>query len=68
GTNIWSNYIQMMNDGGHMHMYSDGKFYFNNLNDIIFNAEGWTAGAGYFMVTTTEPHIFTNNWGQFTFK
>ncbi|MEI4617693.1 phage tail spike protein [Bacillus cereus] len=67
GNNIWSNYILMQNDGGHMDIYSDGKLRFNNLNDIILNAEGWTSGAGYFMVTTTEPHIFKNNWGQFTF-
>ncbi|PGK41875.1 phage tail spike protein [Bacillus thuringiensis] len=68
GTNIWSNYIQMQNDGGHLSVYSDGQFRFQNLNDIIFESEGWAPGYGYFSVTTTEPHIFTNNWGQFTFK
>ncbi|EOO19716.1 phage tail spike protein [Bacillus cereus] len=68
GTNVWSNYIQMMNDGGHMDVYSDGKFRFNNLNDIIFNAEGWAPGYGKFMVTTTEPHYFTNNYGEFNFQ
>ncbi|MBJ8025991.1 tail fiber domain-containing protein, partial [Bacillus cereus] len=67
GNNIWSNYILMQNDGGHMDIYSDGKIRVNNLNDIIFTADGWTTGAGYFIVTTTEPHIFKNNWGQFTF-
>ncbi|WP_242316579.1 phage tail spike protein [Bacillus cereus group sp. BfR-BA-01489] len=68
GTNIWSNYIQMQNDGGHLSVYSDGQFRFKNLNDIIFESEGWAPGYGYFSVTTTEPHIFTNNAGQFTFK
>ncbi|HEF5706454.1 TPA: tail fiber domain-containing protein [Bacillus cereus] len=68
GTNIWSNYIQMQNDGGHLSVYSDGQFRFKNLNDIIFESEGWAPGYGYFFVTTTEPHVFTNNWGQFTFK
>ncbi|KAB2391089.1 MULTISPECIES: phage tail spike protein [Bacillus cereus group] len=68
GTNIWSNYIQMHNDGGHLSVYSDGQFRFQNLNNIIFESEGWAPGYGYFSVTTTEPHIFTNNWGQFTFK
>ncbi|HGO9433287.1 TPA: phage tail spike protein [Bacillus cereus] len=68
GTNIWSNYIQMHNDGGHLSVYSDGQFRFQNLNDIIFESEGWAPGYGYFSVTTTEPHIFTNNAGQFTFK
>ncbi|MED2128085.1 phage tail spike protein [Bacillus thuringiensis] len=68
GTNIWSNYIQMQNDGGHLSVYSDGQFRFQNLNDIIFESEGWAPGYGYFSVTTTEPHIFTNNAGQFTFK
>ncbi|WJX02821.1 phage tail spike protein [Bacillus cereus] len=68
GTNIWSNYIQMQNDGGHLSVYSDGQFRFKNLNDIIFESEGWAPGYGYFSVTTTEPHVFTNNWGQFTFK
>ncbi|MGX5620868.1 phage tail spike protein [Bacillus cereus] len=68
GTNIWSNYIQMQNDGGHLSVYSDGQFRFKNLNDIIFESEGWAPGYGYFFVTTTEPHIFNNNKGQFTFK
>ncbi|MFC9724798.1 phage tail spike protein [Bacillus cereus] len=68
GTNIWSNYIQMQNDGGHLSVYSDGQFLFKNLNDIIFESEGWAPGYGHFFVTTTEPHAFTNNWGQFTFK
>lgn len=68
GTNIWSNYIQMHNDGGHLSVYSDGQFRFQNLNDIIFESEGWAPGYGYFSVTTTEPHIFNNNKGQFTFK
>ncbi|WP_336494983.1 phage tail spike protein [Bacillus cereus] len=68
GTNIWSNYIQMQNDGGHLSLYSDGQFRFKNLNDIIFESEGWAPGYGYFFVTTTEPHIFNNNRGQFTFK
>uniref|UniRef100_UPI00115AAE06 tail fiber domain-containing protein n=2 Tax=Bacillus thuringiensis TaxID=1428 RepID=UPI00115AAE06 len=68
GTNIWSNYIQMQNDGGHLSVYSDGQFRFQNLNNIIFESEGWAPGYGYFSVTTTEPHIFTNNAGQFTFK
>ncbi|MBH0320493.1 phage tail spike protein [Bacillus cereus] len=68
GTNIWSNYIQMQNDGGHLSVYSDGQFRFKNLNDIIFESEGWAPGYGHFFVTTTEPHSFTNNWGQFTFK
>ncbi|HDR4881345.1 TPA: phage tail protein [Bacillus cereus] len=68
GTNIWSNYIQMQNDGGHLSVYSDGQFRFQNLNDIIFESEGWAPGYGYFSVTTTEPHIFNNNKGQFTFR
>ncbi|QDZ77081.1 tail fiber domain-containing protein, partial [Bacillus cereus] len=68
GTNIWSNYIQMQNDGGHLSVYSDGQFRFKNLNDIIFESEGWASGYGHFFVTTTEPHSFTNNWGQFTFR
>ncbi|MGN4759883.1 phage tail spike protein [Bacillus cereus group sp. MYBK227-2] len=68
GTNIWSNYIQMHNDGGHLSVYSDGQLRFQNLNNIIFESEGWAPGYGYFSVTTTEPHIFTNNAGQFTFK
>ncbi|WP_319007037.1 tail fiber domain-containing protein, partial [Bacillus thuringiensis] len=68
GTNRWSSYINMQNDGGHLSAYADGQFRFKNLNDIIFESEGWAPGAGYFFVTTTEPHVFTNNWGQFTFK
>ncbi|MEC3222336.1 phage tail spike protein [Bacillus thuringiensis] len=68
GTNRWSSYITMQNDGGHLSAYADGQFRFKNLNDIIFESEGWASGYGYFFVTTTEPHIFTNNWGQFTFK
>ncbi|MBG9665082.1 phage tail spike protein, partial [Bacillus thuringiensis] len=40
GTNIWSNYIQMHNDGGHLSVYSDGQFRFQNLNNIIFESEG----------------------------
>ncbi|MCU4862919.1 tail fiber domain-containing protein [Bacillus cereus] len=68
GSNIWSSYIQMQNDGGHLSVYSDGQFRFKNLNDIIFESEGWAPGYGYFFVTTTEPHIFNNNRGQFTFK
>ncbi|MEB9270261.1 tail fiber domain-containing protein, partial [Bacillus cereus] len=68
GTNRWSSFINMQNDGGHLSAYADGQFRFKNLNDIIFESEGWAPGAGYFFVTTTEPHVFTNNWGQFTFK
>ncbi|MFJ1118202.1 phage tail spike protein [Bacillus thuringiensis] len=68
GTNRWSSYISMQNDGGHLSAYADGQFRFKNLNDIIFESEGWAPGSGYFFVTTTEPHVFTNNWGQFTFK
>lgn len=67
GNNVWSNYIQMMNDGGHMYMYSDGRLYFDNLNDIVFNSVGWAPGYGKFMVTTTEPHYFKNNYGEFHF-
>ncbi|PKJ54672.1 phage tail spike protein [Bacillus sp. SN10] len=67
GNNVWSNYIQMTNDGGHMYMYSDGRLYFDNLNDIIFNSVGWAPGYGKFMVTTTEPHYFKNNYGEFHF-
>ncbi|KAA0760396.1 hypothetical protein DT250_24850 [Bacillus sp. AR2-1] len=67
GNNVWANYIQMMNDGGHMYMYSDGKFYFDNLNDIVFNSVGYAPGYGKFMVTTTEPHYFKNNYGEFHF-
>ncbi len=68
GNNIWSNYIQMQNDGGHLSVYSDGQFRFKNLNDIIFESEGWAPGYGYFSVTTTEPHIFTNNSGAVYFQ
>ncbi|MED2981950.1 phage tail spike protein [Bacillus thuringiensis] len=67
GTNIWSNYIQMQNDGGHLSVYSDGQFRFQNLNDIIFESEGWAPGYGKFIVTTTEPHYFKNNYGEFHF-
>ena len=67
GNNIWSNYIQMQNDGGHLSVYSDGQFRFKNLNDIIFESEGWAPGYGKFMVTTTEPHYFKNNYGEFHF-
>ncbi|MDA1507140.1 tail fiber domain-containing protein [Bacillus cereus group sp. TH36-2LC] len=67
GNNIWSNYIQMQNDGGHLSVYSDGQFCFKNLNDIIFESEGWAPGYGKFMVTTTEPHYFKNNYGEFHF-
>ncbi|MED4641477.1 phage tail spike protein [Bacillus cereus] len=67
GTNIWSNYIQMHNDGGHLSVYSDGQFRFKNLNDIIFESEGWAPGYGKFIVTTTEPHYFKNNYGEFHF-
>ncbi|QGY37154.1 phage tail spike protein [Bacillus sp. A260] len=68
GNNIWSSYIQMQNDGGHMDIYADGKLRLKCLNNIEIESEGWTSGAGSFSVTTTEPHAFTNNWGQFTFK
>ncbi|HHL0971648.1 TPA: phage tail spike protein [Bacillus cereus] len=68
GTNIWSNYIKMQNDGGHLSVYSDGQFRFKNLNDIIFESEGWAPGYGKFIVTTTESHFFTNNRGEFYFK
>ena len=47
----------MHNDGGHLSVYSDGQFRFQNLNNIIFESEGWAPGYGYFSVTTTEPHI-----------
>ncbi|WP_254488424.1 phage tail spike protein [Bacillus thuringiensis] len=67
GTNIWSNFIQMQNDGGHLSLYSDGQFRFKNLNDIIFESEGWAPGYGKFIVTTTEPHYFKNNYGEFHF-
>jgi len=68
GTNIWSSYIQMQNDGGHLYAYADGRLYFDNLNDIIFNSVGWAPGYGKFIVTTTEPHFFTNDRGEFYFK
>ncbi|ANS49191.1 hypothetical protein BT246_38440 [Bacillus thuringiensis] len=68
GTNIWSSYIQMQNDGGHLYAYAAGRLYFDNLNDIIFNSEGWAPGYGKFIVTTTEPHFYTNNRGEFYFK
>ncbi|OOR74511.1 peptidase S74 [Bacillus cereus] len=68
GNNIWSSYIQMQNDGGHMDIYADGKLRLKCLNNIEIESEGWTAGAGSFSVTTTEPHSFTNNWGQFSFR
>ncbi|HHL0969509.1 TPA: phage tail spike protein [Bacillus cereus] len=68
GDNIWSSYIQMLNDGGHMDMYAAGKLRFKCLNNIEIESEGWTSGAGSFSVTTTEPHSFNNNWGQFTFR
>lgn len=58
----------MQNDGGHMDIYADGKLRLKCLNNIEIESEGWTSGAGSFSVTTTEPHAFTNNWGQFTFK
>ncbi|QWH63905.1 hypothetical protein EXW39_27770 (plasmid) [Bacillus mycoides] len=68
GSNIWSSYIQMQNDGGHLYAYADGRLYFDNLNDIVFNSVGWAPGYGKFMVTTTEPHYFTNNYGEFNFQ
>ncbi|MFZ7933181.1 phage tail spike protein [Bacillus thuringiensis] len=68
GNNIWSSYIQMQNDGGHMDIYADGKLRLKCLNNIEIESEGWTSGAGSFSVTTTEPHSFTNNWGQFSFR
>ena len=68
GTNIWSNYIQMHNDGGHLSVYSDGQFRFQNLNNIIFESEGWAPGYGYFSVTTTEPHILQITLGSLLSK
>ncbi|MFL1663028.1 phage tail spike protein [Bacillus cereus] len=68
GTNRWSSYIQMQNDGGHMDIYADGKLRLKCLNNIEIESEGWTSGAGSFSLTTTEPHAFTNNWGQFSFR
>ncbi|MCU5292923.1 tail fiber domain-containing protein [Bacillus cereus] len=67
GTNIWSNYIQMHNDGGHLYAYAAGRLYFDNLNDIVFNSVGWAPGYGKFIVTTTEPHYFKNDYGEFHF-
>ena len=58
----------MQNDGGHMDIYADGKLRLKCLNNIEIESEGWTSGAGSFSVTTTEPHSFTNNWGQFSFR
>ncbi|HFK1757047.1 TPA: phage tail spike protein [Bacillus cereus] len=68
GNNRWSSYIQMQNDGGHLYAYADGRLYFDCLNDIVFNSVGWAPGYGKFMVTTTEPHYFTNNYGEFHFQ
>ncbi|WP_272513735.1 phage tail spike protein [Bacillus cereus] len=68
GNNRWSSYIQMQNDGGHLYAYADGRLYFDCLNDIVFNSVGWAPGYGKFMVTTTEPHYFTNNYGEFSFQ
>lgn len=68
GNNIWSSYIQMQNDGGHLYAYADGRLYFDCLNDIVFNSVGWAPGYGKFTVTTTEPHYFTNNYGEFNFQ
>ncbi|QWI41481.1 phage tail spike protein [Bacillus mycoides] len=67
GNNIWSSYIQMQNDGGHLYAYADGRLYFDCLNDIVFNSVGWAPGYGKFSVTTTEPHYFKNNYGEFHF-
>ncbi|MFA2628536.1 phage tail spike protein [Bacillus cereus] len=67
GTNIWSSYIQMQNDGGHLYTYAAGRLYFDNLNDIVFNSVGWARGYGKFIVTTTEPHYFKNDYGEFHF-
>ncbi|MGE6343751.1 phage tail spike protein [Bacillus mycoides] len=67
GTNVWTSYIQMSNDGGHLYAYADGRLYFDCLNDIVFNSVGWAPGYGKFMVTTTEPHYFKNNYGEFHF-
>ncbi|MDA1867377.1 tail fiber domain-containing protein [Bacillus cereus] len=68
GNNIWSSFILLQNDGGHMDIYADGKLRLKCLNNIEIESEGWTSGAGSFSVTTTEPHSFTNNWGQFSFR
>ncbi|HHP1039343.1 TPA: phage tail spike protein [Bacillus thuringiensis] len=67
GNSIWSSYIQMQNDGGHMYTYAAGRLYFDNLNDIVFNSVGWARGYGKFIVTTTEPHYFKNDYGEFHF-
>ncbi|MDA2112298.1 tail fiber domain-containing protein [Bacillus sp. ZZQ-131] len=67
GTNIWSSYINMQNDGGHLYAYAAGRLYFDNLNDIVFNSVGWAPGYGKFIVTTTEPHYFKNDYGEFHF-
>ncbi|PEV07164.1 hypothetical protein CN418_26980 [Bacillus thuringiensis] len=67
GNSRWSSFIQMQNDGGHLHAYADGRLYFNNLNDIVFNSVGWAPGYGKFIVTTTEPHYFKNDYGEFHF-
>ncbi|AKR08554.1 phage minor structural protein [Bacillus thuringiensis] len=67
GTNIWSSYINMQNDGGHLYAYAAGRLYFDNLNDIVFNSVGWARGYGKFIVTTTEPHYFKNDYGEFHF-
>ncbi|KAA1804024.1 Chromosome partition protein Smc [Bacillus cereus] len=67
GNNRWSSYIQMQNDGGHLYTYADGRLYFDNLNDIVFNSVGWARGYGKFIVTTTEPHYFKNDYGEFHF-
>ncbi|MGE0981335.1 phage tail spike protein [Bacillus cereus] len=68
GNSRWSSYIQMQNDGGHMDIYADGKLRLKCLNNIEIESVGWTSGAGSFSLTTTEPHAFTNNWGQFSFR
>ncbi|MDA1775146.1 tail fiber domain-containing protein, partial [Bacillus cereus] len=67
GNSILSSYIQMQNDGGHMYTYAAGRLYFDNLNDIVFNSVGWARGYGKFIVTTTEPHYFKNDYGEFHF-
>ncbi|WMW41340.1 phage tail spike protein (plasmid) [Bacillus cereus] len=67
GNSRWSSFIQMQNDGGHLYAYADGRLYFDNLNDIVFNSVGWAPGYGKFIVTTTEPHYFKNNYGEFHF-
>ncbi|MED2439583.1 phage tail spike protein, partial [Bacillus thuringiensis] len=41
GNSRWSSFIQMQNDGGHLYAYADGRLYFDNLNDIVFNSVGW---------------------------